>query len=63
MFETLAITLPDAVMRLLCARWLRVDPAAVTVIYDATAAPAAEPSSDEGLSKVIATLMCVPAWP
>jgi hypothetical protein len=59
LFEALAITLPDAVMRLLILGGAGLIPVlAVTVIYDATAAPAAQ-SFDEGLSKVIATLMRV----
>ncbi len=59
LFEALAITLPDAVMRLLIMGGFGLIPVlAVTVIYDAPAAPAAQ-SFDEGLSKVIATLMRV----
>jgi hypothetical protein len=59
LFRTLAITLPDAVMRVFVPGGFGLIPLlAVTVIYDATAAPAAQ-SFDEGLSKVIATLMHV----
>lgn len=59
MFEALAITLPDVVMRLLLLGGAGLIPVlAVTVIYDLNAAPAAQ-SFDEGLSKVIATLMRV----
>lgn len=59
LFEALSITLPDAIMRLLLAGGAGLIPVlAVTAIYDPTAAPAAQ-SFDEGLSKVIATLMRV----
>jgi len=59
LFAALAITLPDAVMRLLILGGAGLIPVlAVTVIYDASTAPAAQ-SFDEGLSKVIATLMRV----
>jgi hypothetical protein len=59
LFEALAITLPDVVMRLILVGGFGLIPVlAVTVIYDAAAAPAAQ-SFDEGLSKVIATLMRV----
>lgn len=59
LFEALAITLPDVVMRLFMAGGFGLIPVlAVTVIYDAAAAPA-EQSFDDGLSKVIATLMRV----
>ncbi|MFO7635058.1 MAG: hypothetical protein R6W76_21100, partial [Caldilinea sp.] len=59
LFEALAITLPDAVMRLFVAGGFGVIPVlAVTVIYDASVAPAAQ-SFEDGLSKVIATLMRV----
>lgn len=59
LFEALAITLPDVVMRLFLLGGAGLIPVlAVTVIYDAAAAPAAQ-SFDEGLSKVIATLMRV----
>lgn len=59
LFEALAITLPDVVMRLLVAGGFGLIPIlAVTVIYDATATPAAQ-SFNDGLSRVIATLMRV----
>ncbi len=59
LFEALAITLPDVVMRLFVAGGFGLIPVlAVTVIYDAAEAPAAQ-SFDDGLSKVIATLMRV----
>lgn len=59
LFETLAITLPDLVMRLILLGGAGLIPVlAVTVIYDAAVAPAAQ-SFDEGLSKIIATLMRV----
>jgi hypothetical protein len=59
LFEALAITLPHVVMRLLVAGGFGLIPIlAVTVIYDATVAPAAQ-SFDDGLSRVIATLMRV----
>lgn len=59
LFEALAITLPDAVMRLFVAGGFGVIPVlAVTVIYDVSVAPAAQ-SFEDGLSKVIATLMRV----
>ncbi|HHY58913.1 MAG TPA: hypothetical protein GYA08_26160 [Chloroflexi bacterium] len=59
LFEALAITLPDVVMRFLIFGGAGlISVLAVTVIYDATATPAAQ-SFDDGLSKVIATLMRV----
>ncbi|HAJ38616.1 MAG TPA: hypothetical protein DCL15_23360 [Chloroflexi bacterium] len=59
LFEALGIALPDVVMRLLMLGGAGLIPVlAVTVLYDATVAPAAQSFSD-GLSKVIATLMRV----
>lgn len=59
LFEALAVTLPEVVMRLILAGGAGLIPVlAVAVIYDPIVAPA-EQSFDEGLSKVIATLMRV----
>ena len=59
LFEALAVTLPDLVLRLIVFGGVGLIPVlAVAVIYDPGAAPA-EQSFDEGLSKVIATLMRV----
>ncbi len=59
LFEALAVTLPDVVMRLLMAGGAGLIPVlAVAIIYDPPVAPAAQ-SFDEGLSKIIATLMRV----
>jgi len=59
LFEALAITMPDVVMRLFVLGGAGLIPVlAVTVIYDTGAAPAAQ-SFEDGLSKVIATLMRV----
>ena len=59
LFEALAVTLPDVVMRLIVFGGVGLIPVlAVAVIYDPSVMPA-EQSFDEGLSKVIATLMRV----
>lgn len=59
LFDALAIQLPESIMRLIIAGGAGLIPVlAVAVIYDPTVAPA-EQSFDEGLSKVIATLMRV----
>ena len=59
LFEALSVTLPEVVMRLIVFGGVGLIPVlAVAVIYDPGAAPA-EQSFDEGLSKVIATLMRV----
>ena len=57
LFAALAVTLPQLVVRLIVAGGAGLIPVlAVAVIYDPAADPAAQ-SFDEGLSKVIATLM------
>lgn len=57
LFEALAVTLSESVLRLIVAGGAGLIPVlAVAVIYDPGVAPA-EQSFDEGLSKVIATLM------
>ncbi|MCO5213488.1 MAG: DUF687 domain-containing protein [Caldilinea sp.] len=59
LFEALSVRLPELVVRLIVAGGAGLIPVlAVAVIYDPGAAPA-EQSFDEGLSKVIATLMRV----
>ena len=59
LFEALAVTLPEVVMRLIVFGGVGLIPVlAVAVIYDPGVTPA-EQSFDEGLSKVIATLMRV----
>ncbi len=59
LFEALAVTLPELVLRLIVFGGAGLIPVlAVAVIYDPGTAPA-DQSFDEGLSKVIATLMRV----
>lgn len=59
LFETLAVTLPEIVIRLIVMGGAGLIPVlAVAIIYDPPVAPAAQ-SFDDGLSKIIATLMRV----
>lgn len=57
LFEALSVTLPEAAIRLIVAGGAGLIPVlAVAVVYDTSAAPADQPL-DEGLGRVIATLM------